>query len=228
MNEANHLKKDPDNDFANSWVSAKFGDIFRFEYGKALTKTYRNESGQYPVLGSSGIIGHHDEYLVEGPALIVGRKGSVGEVYASEKNFWAIDTTYFVRVPSEINFKFAYHLLISLNLSKLDKSTAIPGLNRDDVYKLNIQIPSLNEQRKIVDKIEELFSEIDKGVEYLQVAKEQLKVYRQSVLKSAFEGKLTEKWRETYTDQLETADRFLERIRQERNDRYQQQLALVR
>lgn len=76
----------------------------------------------------------------------------------------------------------------------------------------------------MVNKIEENFSELDKGIEYLRTAQEQLKVYRQSVLKYAFEGKLTEQWREAHIDKLETADQLLERIQQERENRYQQQL----
>ncbi|MEG4587927.1 restriction endonuclease subunit S [Microcoleus sp. MOSTC5] len=224
MNGANHHTNNTENDFANSWASAKLGDIFDLEYGKALRKSDRSGSGQYPVFGSSGMIGYHNEYLVEGAALIVGRKGSVGEIFISEQNFWAIDTTYFVRVPGEINVRFAYYLFIFLNLAKLDKSTAIPGLNRNDVYELNIQISPRNEQDRIVAKIEELFSELDKGVEYLRTAQAQLKVYRQSVMKYAFEGKLTEEWREAHADPLETANQLLERIQQERENRYQQQL----
>jgi type I restriction enzyme S subunit len=61
---------------------------------------------------------------------------------------------------------------------------------------LPLPIPPLNEQRRIVAKIEELFSELDKGVESLKTAREQLKIYRQAVLKHAFEGKLTAQWRE--------------------------------
>lgn len=224
MNGADHHASDSEDDFANSWVFTKVGDVFEFEYGKALIKSDRAETGQYPVFGSSGIVGYHNEYLVEAPALVVGRKGSVGEVFISEQNFWAIDTTYFVRVPSEINFKFAYYLFIFLILARLDKSTAIPGLNRNDAYELDIQIPPRNEQDRIVAKIEELSSEIDKGVEYLKIAQEQFKVYRQSVFKSAFEGKLTEEWRDNHADQLETADQLLERIQQERENCYQQQI----
>lgn len=89
---------------------------------------------------------------------------------------------------------------------------------------LPIPIPPLNEQKRIVAKIEELFSELDKGIESLQTAREQLKVYRQAVLKHAFEGKLTEQWRKDNADKLESPEQLLARIQQERDARYQQQL----
>ncbi|MGE0014373.1 MAG: restriction endonuclease subunit S, partial [Azoarcus sp.] len=88
-----------------------------------------------------------------------------------------------------------------------------------------LPIPPLAEQHRIVAKIEELFSELDQGVASLKKAREQLKVYRQSLLKNAFEGKLTAAWRAAHRDQLETAAALQQRIARERQARYQQQLA---
>jgi len=93
------------------------------------------------------------------------------------------------------------------------------------LVKSTIPLPPANEQHRIVTKIEELFSELDKGIENLKTAQAQLKVYRQALLKHAFEGKLTAQWREQNRDQLETAAALQQRIQQERAQRYQQQLA---
>lgn len=90
---------------------------------------------------------------------------------------------------------------------------------------LMVPIAPLPEQKRIVTKIEELFSKLDNGIAALKTAGEQLKVYRQAVLKHAFEGKLTEKWREENADKLESPEQLLARIQQERETRYQQQLA---
>lgn len=88
-----------------------------------------------------------------------------------------------------------------------------------------IPVPPTAEQHRIVAKIEELFSELDQGEASLKTAREQLKVYRQSLLKNAFEGKLTAAWRAAHRDQLETATALQQRIAHERQTRYQQQLA---
>ena len=85
-------------------------------------------------------------------------------------------------------------------------------------------VPPAREQDRIVTKIEELFSELDKGIESLETARAQLKVYRLAVLKSAFEGKLTAQWREENKDTLETAERLFARIRKEQHSQYEQQL----
>ena len=88
----------------------------------------------------------------------------------------------------------------------------------------SVPVPPAREQHRIVAKIEELFSELDKGVESLKTAQAQLKVYRQAVLKHAFEGKLTEQWREENKDKLETPEQLLARIKQEREARYEAQV----
>jgi len=89
---------------------------------------------------------------------------------------------------------------------------------------LPIPFAPLNEQDRIVSKLEELFSELDKGIESFKTAREQLKVYRQAVLKHAFEGKLTEGWRKKHADELEPAETLLKKIKAEREQRYQQQM----
>lgn len=89
---------------------------------------------------------------------------------------------------------------------------------------IKIPLPPLEQQKRIVAKIEELFSELDNGIAALKTAREQLKVYRQAILKHAFEGKLTAQWREENKDKLETPQQLLARIQHEREARYQQQL----
>ncbi|WP_295626357.1 restriction endonuclease subunit S [uncultured Nitrosomonas sp.] len=214
-----------ENDIPSGWVATCLGDLYRFEYGKSLIKKSSLESGGYYVYGSSGIVGMHDKFLVQGPVIIVGRKGAAGSVSYSSDSCWPIDTTYYIRDNKNLYLKFSYFLLRSLNLGKLEASTAIPGLNRGHAYDEPVTLPPLSEQHRIVAKIEELFSELDKGIENLRTTQAQLKVYRQALLKHAFEGKLTAQWRKENQDKLEPAEVLLKRIQQEREQRYQQQLA---
>jgi len=105
------------------------------------------------------------------------------------------------------------------------KGVGIPHVDPALLWNYDFPIAPLNEQKCIVAKIEELFSELDKGIENLKTARAQLKVYRQALLKHAFEGKLTAQWRAENQDKLETADALQKRIQQERAQRYQRQLA---
>ena len=94
----------------------------------------------------------------------------------------------------------------------------------DFAKSIPVIVPPVAEQKRIITKIEELFSALDKGVESLKTARTKLNVYRQAVLKHAFEGKLTAQWREENKDKLETPEQLLARIKREREVRYEQQL----
>lgn len=125
-----------------------------------------------------------------------------------------------VLLPSlGVDPKFAFYACTSLRLPDRGYSRHFSFLKKCD-----FPLPPLNEQKRIVAKIEELFSELDNGITALKIAREQLKVYRQSVLKHAFEGKLTAKWREENADKLESPEQLLARIQHEREACYQFQL----
>jgi type I restriction enzyme S subunit len=109
---------------------------------------------------------------------------------------------------------YAYHFLQSkyIEINNRARGTGTPHVDPELLWNYLFSIPPLNEQKRIVQKIEKLFSELDAGVASLRQARTQLKVYRQSLLKQAFEGKLTEKWRAEHPDQIEPADQLLERV----------------
>jgi type I restriction enzyme S subunit len=167
------------------WINVSLGDILILEYGKSLHKNSRQD-GKCPIFGSNGIIGYHNDFLVEGPVIIIGRKGSVGSVHISNENCWPIDTTYYIKPTPSLSFKFLFFILKFLNLSKLDKSTTIPGLNRDNVYEQIIGLPSLNEQNRIILKLEELFSSLEKSQQQLRATLNQIETYKQLILQNIF------------------------------------------
>ena len=127
---------------------------------------------------------------------------------------------------NDIDPLFVLYLLRSIepSLSSKGAGTTFAAIGKDFLENLEFNLPPLPEQYRIVAKIEELFSELDQGIESLKTAQTQLKVYRQAVLKHAFEGKLTARWREENKDKLETPEQLLARIKQERVARYEQQL----
>ena len=105
------------------------------------------------------------------------RKKGIAGVHLSKIPCWPIDTTYFVECSDHIKLKFLYYLLSTLNLNSLDRSTAIPGLNRNDVYVMGVAIPPLPEQNRMVSKIEELFTKLDAGIDALKKSRILLKYY---------------------------------------------------
>jgi type I restriction enzyme M protein len=138
----------------SKWPLVKFGSIASLEYGKSLPASKRI-FGDFPVVGSNGIDGYHSEYIVEGPAIIIGRKGSAGKVNLVTPNCFPIDTTYFLKIDvHQLEQKFVFYLLQKLNLESLVAGAGVPGLNRNDVYEMLIPLPPLDVQRKIIKEIE--------------------------------------------------------------------------
>jgi restriction endonuclease S subunit len=139
-----------------NWLPMTVGNLLTLEYGKALPRSIRIETGAIPVAGSNGSDGFHNAGLVQGPGIVVGRKGSAGKVTWYESDFWPIDTTYFVQHDPQItNLRWLYYLLQAKKLERLNKTTGVPGLNRKDVYAEAILLPPLKEQSRIVELLDE-------------------------------------------------------------------------
>ncbi len=133
-----------------NFVKTKLGDILKLEYGKSLVAQKRVNGG-FLVYGSSGVVGAHNEYLVDGPAIIIGRKGSVGEVHYCKINFYPIDTTYFIKNdPKKYDIKYLYYFLKNLDLKHLHSDVGVPGLNRDTVHDKTVLFPvNISDQIRI-------------------------------------------------------------------------------
>ena len=142
------------------WRESHIGDEIELAYGKSLP-AHAREPGHFVVFGSNGCVGHHSSPLVPGPGIIVGRKGSVGSVVYSIHDFWPIDTTYYVINKNDHNWRFLYHLLSSIGLETLNSHSAIPGLNRENVYSIRVQLPDKREQHSIVLALDAVEDAID-------------------------------------------------------------------
>jgi type I restriction enzyme, S subunit len=211
---------EPNGKLPHGWIRTKLGDVLEFKYGKSLPAK-RREGSHYPVFGSNGIIGQHSEALVGGPALIIGRKGSIGEVHQSDGPCSPIDTTYFVDDFCNQPIRFWYYRLKSLRLAELNRATALPGLNRQDAYDLEITLPPLAEQRRIAVKIEALQARSQGVRKALAEVGSLIEQFRQSVLATAFRGDLTAGWRASHPNG-EPACELLHRIRTERRRHWEQ------
>jgi type I restriction enzyme S subunit len=126
----------PDGPLPEGWNNGVLGDMVQLEYGKAL-KADTRMPGPFPVFGSGGKVGQHNQALIKGPGIILGRKGNVGAVIWSKNDFWPIDTVYYV--VSRYPLTYLYHLLHLLPFQNTD--AAVPGLNRGGALKIPVAAP---------------------------------------------------------------------------------------
>jgi type I restriction enzyme S subunit len=191
--------RDPSKD----WPSVRLEDILSLEYGSGLTESGR-VSGKYPVYGSHGMVGYHNRPLVKGPGIVVGRKGTVGAVSWAESDFWPIDTTYYVALKrDDISARWLYYRLIDLRLNRLNASTGVPGLNRNDVHSIRIALPSFLEQQKIASILSTVDDAIQKTDEIIAKTQQLKKGLMQQLLTKGIEhtkfkqteiGEIPEEW----------------------------------
>ena len=120
------------------WEFKRLGDLVKLNYGKALKKDIRM-AGAFPVYGSGGSDSTHNVALISEPTIIVGRKGTVGSVRWAPSGCWPIDTAYYV--TSGISLSYILPLIRELPLSEMNTDAAVPGLNRENAYRLEIPFP---------------------------------------------------------------------------------------
>ena len=146
------------------WVTTKLGDVLTLEYGKPLPELDRSPDGEFPAYGANGVLCRTNRFYRSETSIIVGRKGSAGELNLTECKYWPTDVTYFVEHDkSRTDLKFLFYTLQSLKLTGLAKGVK-PGINRNDVYALSVELPPLPEQKRIVAILDEAFEGIDKAI----------------------------------------------------------------
>ncbi|MEJ5303474.1 MAG: restriction endonuclease subunit S [Bacteroidales bacterium] len=171
------------------WERKKVSEVCELAYGKSLIADSRIP-GDYPVYGSAGEVGTHTNYLIEGPGIIIGRKGSVGTVYYEKRNFFPIDTTYYV-IPKEGNdLRFLYYKFQTLGLNKLNSDAAVPGLNRNVAYEQSSFYPPLPIQRKIASILSAYDDLIENNLKRIKLLEEKAFLrYKQIVREEKFSQK---------------------------------------
>lgn len=204
------------------WADTSLGEVIELRYGKSLPEKDR-VPGDFGVYGSNGIVGSHTSAVTDAPAIVVGRKGSIGEVHFSEATCFPIDTTYFVDRFDCTDPRFALHLLRHLPLREMNRASAIPGLNREDAYGLPIALPPLPEQRRIAAKIDSLTGKSRRACDHLNHIPRLVEKYKQAVLAAAFRGDLTREWRAKHRPFVPSLDQ-LTRERERLLETHQQRL----
>ncbi|QDO75027.1 restriction endonuclease subunit S [Aeromonas caviae] len=164
------------------WSDKKIGDFLTLNYGKALKADDRVE-GDLPVYGSSGVVGTHNKSLVSGPGIIIGRKGNVGSIHWSTKDYWPIDTVYFIS-KEESNLYLYYALQYA---QFINTDVAVPGLNRDVAYSRAILLPTKPILENFLEEVQPIRAQIEK----LEELNSKLVAARDQLLPRLMNGDIT-------------------------------------
>ena len=147
----------------DNWSLCHLGDIITVINGRNQ-KDVVNPEGKYPIYGSGGIMGYADDYICPENCTIIGRKGSINNpIFVTEK-FWNVDTAFGLSSSEAILPKYLFYFCEYFDFTSLDSSTTLPSLTKTNIQQIIFTLPPLQEQERILDKIETLFSKLDEIV----------------------------------------------------------------
>lgn len=164
-----------------TWEEVQLGDVIELKRGYDLPERLRAE-GEIPIVSSSGVSGAHNEAKVEGPGVVTGRYGTIGEVFYIEDNFWPLNTTLYVRDFKGNNPKYISYFLKGFNFSAFSGKSAVPGLNRNHLHQEHVRVAPKYEQPRIA----EILSTLDEKIELNRKQNRTLEAIAQALFKRWF------------------------------------------
>jgi len=167
---------------AGEWVETTLGDVLTLQRGFDLPESERR-TGPYTVIASTGPVGTHDEAMVRGPGVVIGRSGSLGGGQYIEADFWPLNTTLWVKDFKGNNPRFCYYLLKSLDLGYFNAGSGVPTLNRNHIHPLPIVAPSDPAEQRAIAHI---LGTLDDKIELNRRMNETLEAMARAIFKSWF------------------------------------------
>ena len=144
----------------SEWQETTLGELITLQRGHDLAKT-EMQIGGIPVAGSNGVIGYHNKATTKGIGITIGRSGNIGNAYLYKKDFWAHNTTLYVKDFKGNDEVFVYYLLKSIDFGGFNVGSAVPTLNRNHIHPMVIQKPEVSEQKAIASVLSSLDDKID-------------------------------------------------------------------
>ena len=151
FNQKIHVTNDDE-----EWQECRIGDILKILHGRDY-KDYQAPNGEYPVLGTGGIIDHATKYLCDWPCVLIGRKGTIDKPQYMDKPFWTVDTLFYSKPESLHNPKFQYYLFQTINWKKYNEASGVPSQSSSTIEGIVVVVPNYKTQETIAD----LFTRLD-------------------------------------------------------------------
>lgn len=166
------------------WSLGSLLDFFQLQRGHDLPVQDRN-GGDVPVIASNGVVGFHNQSPMDGPGVVTGRSGTIGNVSFVEGAYWPLNTTLYVKDFKGSDPKFVFHFLQHFPLKDYQSGTGVPTLNRNDVHVVPVQFPPLDEQRRIAEVLRSVDEAIAAADEAQQATMNVFSNVRAELLKRA-------------------------------------------
>lgn len=145
--------------FDSEWKDVKVKDIATIKYGKDQ-KSVQVHDGKYPIFGTGGILGYTNEFLHEGPSVMIGRKGTINKPRYQESPFWTVDTLFYTQINNRCFPKWLFYRFCIIDWSKYNEATGVPSLNASYISNILLKLPHFKEQQAIAEILSSADQEI--------------------------------------------------------------------
>jgi len=168
-----------------SWKVGKLEDILTIKYGKSQ-KDVEDINGEYPILGTGGIMGYANNYLCNKPSVLIGRKGTIDKPQYMETPFWTVDTLFYTELKKDIYPKFVYYIFQTIPWKKYNEASGVPSLSKPNIHNIATVLLSIEEQKQIAD----ILSTADEKLEVLRAKKEKYETLKKGLLQKLLSGEV--------------------------------------
>ena len=176
FNQKIHVTNDDE-----EWQECRIGDILKILHGRDY-KDYQAPDGEYPVLGTGGIIDHATKYLCDWACVLIGRKGTIDKPQYMDTPFWTVDTLFYSKPEAFHNPKFQYYLFQTINWKKYNEASGVPSQSSSTIEGISVYVPNLKTQEAIA----RLFSNVDELIEKQTSILSQLQKSKKGLLQQLF------------------------------------------
>lgn len=181
------------------WTKCTLGEVITLQRGHDLPKS-KMIIGEIPVAGSNGIIGYHNIATTNGIGITIGRSGNIGNAYLYKDNFWAHNTTLYVKDFKKNHQIFIFYFLKNIDFQPFNVGSAVPTLNRNHIHPLDIKLPPLPEQKAIA----EVLSSLDDKIDLLHRQNKTIEQIAQTLFRQWFVEEAEEDWEERSLSSIAT------------------------
>lgn len=135
-------------------------ELVSIKYGKNQAKVVCEKS-EYPILGTGGLMGYATRPLYSKPSVLIGRKGTIGKVKYIDKPFWTVDTLFYTEINEQkVLPHFLYYVMSQIDLNVYNEGTTIPSLRTETLNRIELGVPSIVDQKKILATLEPIDKKI--------------------------------------------------------------------
>jgi type I restriction enzyme, S subunit len=167
------------------WAVKKLGEVLKIKHGKSQ-KEIEDVSGQYPILGTGGLMSYGNQFLYDKPSVLIGRKGTIDKPQYMNTPFWTVDTLFYTEINEKYDVKFIFYMFNLIDWYSYNEASGVPSLNGKTIEKIERSFPSLEEQTRIAT----ILSDMDAEIATLEKKLEKYRALKAGMMQNLLTGRI--------------------------------------